>query len=243
MAAPLIAAGIAAGAGLIGSAINSYTQDKATQADIEAREKVSKQLLEQGQITDSEYKALLDDINQYYENRGSLGTEKDVDEYRKAIVGYKPEDYVINYEDEKFKFNHGKTKEDFLNPYMSNIIQETADTVGHSAAGAGLGRGTGAALGIANAVATKKDELYRTAMADYKDDRDFAYKKHSDDIANNQKRLDALRAATKDKIDMYGNLYDDYFNTKDSAMADQTKVNQDRLASKMNYSMAIAGMY
>lgn len=240
MAWPIIAA-MAAGAAtnLISSGIQSHYADKANERELQARKEAAEQLRQQGQISDAEYKAVINQINQYYANRGSLGSASDVNQYKAAIEGYNPEDYAAEVGD----FQYDKTKEDFINPYYSRIIGDTANQIQHSAAGAGLGRGTGAALNIAKGTAEKSDELYRSAMQDYQDDRNFAYKEYADAIANNQRRLDALRQANEYKIGMQGNLAQDYFNTQDSQMSDVLKAQQDRLAAKQAYSTAIAGLY
>ena len=182
---------------------------------------------------------MINQIDNYYAQRGSLGSKEDVDKYKSEIEGYNPEDYVYNFGD----FNYDKTKEDFLNPYYANIIGDTANTIQHTAAGAGLGRGTGAALNIAKGTAEKSDELYKTAMEEYNTDRRFEYQKYSDAIKNNQARLDALRAGQQYKIGLEGDLAQDYYNTMDTAMGDKLKAQQDRLTAQQNYANAISGLY
>ena len=250
MAAPLIAAAaIGAGASLLGSAISSYSQYKAQQAELEARKEAANQLRQQGQITESEYDKLIQDIGNYYNNRGSLGTQADANAYKKAIEGYDPEHFsTIDYSkidnaDANGNFNVDYTKEDFLNPYYGRIIGDTANSIQHSAAGAGLGRGTGAALNIAKGVSEKSDELYRTAMQDYQNERNFDYQKYQDAIANNWKQLNALREGTEYKIGLQGNLAQDYYNTLDARTSDVVKAQQDKLAAQQTYAQAIAGLY
>ena len=241
MAAPLIAAGIMAGASLIGAGIQSYSQSKAAEAEREAREQAAKQLRAQGQLTDNEYRQVIDSINAYYAQRKGISNAGDIDAYRNAIADYNPEDYVADVGD--FNNVYSKTKEDFINPYYSRIIGDTANTIQHSAAGAGLGRGTGAALNIAKGTAEKSDELYRTAMSDYQNDRNFAYQQFTDAIKNNQARLNALRSGTEYKMGLQGNLAQDYVNTQDARQSDLLKAQQDRLASKQAYDTAIVGLY
>lgn len=238
--APVIAAALIGGAATIGGGlISSYSQNKAAEAERDAREKAANKLREQGQITDAEYRSLIGQINAYYNNRGSLGTASDANAYKQAIAGYNPEDYAYNFGD----FNYDKTKEDFLNPYYGRIIGDTANTIQHTAAGAGLGRGTGAALNIAKGTAEKSDELYRTAMSEYNADRNFAYQQYNDAIQNNQNKLNAIRTATEFKLGLQGNLAQDYYNTQDSRMSDIMQAQQDRLNAQQNYSAAIAGLY
>ena len=239
MAAPLIAAGIAAGASLAGAYMSSQAQKEAAAAERAARQAAAQRLRAQGQITDSEYKTIINQIDSYYNTRGSLGSEQDVNEYKAAIQGYNPEDYVYDIKD----FDYSKSKEDFLNPYYSKIINDTAQQIQHSAAGAGLGRGTGAALNIAKGTAEKSDELYRTAMQDYQQDRNFAYQQYQDAITNNQNRLNALNQANQYKTTLQGNLAQDYYNTLDARQSDLMQAQQDRLAAQTSYSTAMAGLY
>ena len=238
--APVIAAAIiGAGASLASSGISAYSNYKAQQAEMNARKDAAKELRAQGQITDAEYNSVINSINQYYNTRGSMGTQNDVNEYKQAIANYNPEDYAAVDPG----FNWSGTKEDYLNPYYGKIIGDTANSIQHTAAGAGLGRGTGAALNIAKGVSEKSDELYRTAMADYQNERDFQYKKYQDAIRNNQNYLTALREGNEFKIGLMGNLASDYYNTQDSRMSDVLKAQQDKLNAQQTYANAIAGLY
>lgn len=233
--APVIAAGIMAGTSLLGSALQSNAQSEAAEAERKARAEAAAELRRQGQLTDDEYKVMLSQIYNYYANRQGLGNASDINAYRNAIATYNPEDYATDVGE--FKFD--KTKEDYINPYYSRIIGDTANTIQHSAAGAGLGRGTGAALNIAKGTAEKSDELYRTAMSDYQQDRDFAYQQFTDAIRNNQNRLNAIREGTQYKLGLQGNLAQDYINTQDTRMSDIIKAQQDKLATKQAYDTAI----
>ena len=240
MAWPLVAAMVASAAA---SAYSAYSQSKASEdamnAELSAKKEAAEKLRQQGQITNAEYNKIINQIDAYYNNRGSLGTAADANAYKQAIQGYNPEDYAYNFGD----FNYDKTKEDFLNPYYGRIIGDTANQIQHTAAGAGLGRGTGAALNIAKGVSEKSDELYRTAMSEYNTDRNFAYQQYNDAIKNNQNKLNAIRTASEYKLGLQGNLAQDYYNTQDARMSDILKAQQDRLAAQQNYSTAIAGLY
>lgn len=238
--APLVAAAIiGAGATLASSGIQSYSQYKAQEAELEARKDAAKQLKAQGQLTDNKYRQVINQIDSYYKNRGSLGTQQNVNEYKQAIADYNPEDYAADVGE----FSFDKTKEDYLNPYYGRIIGDTAGQIQHTAAGAGLGRGTGAALNIAKGVSEKSDELYRTAMQDYQNERNFAYQQYQDAITNNQNRLNALRSGNEYKIGLQGSLAQDYYNTQDTRMSDMLQAQQDRLAAQQNYATAMAGLY
>lgn len=238
---PLIIAGAAASAlgSIGGAAISGYYSNEASKREANARKEAANQLRQQGAITDAQYNQLIGQINQYYSTRGSLGTQQDVNAYKQAIAGYNPEDYAADVGE----FNYDKTVEDFTNPYYAQIIGQTRDQLQHTAAGAGLGRGTGAALNIAQGVASKSDELYNTALNQYNQDRSFEYQKYADAIRNNQNRLNALNSANQYKIGLQGNLASDYYNTQDARMSDIMQAQQDRLNAQTGYASAISGLY
>lgn len=227
----LIAGGIAA-ANLISNMYNS-------EADREARKDALNRLRDDKIASNGEYTKMLQGIDQYYADRGSLGKAEDATAYRDAIRGYDPNDYVYN----PTEFSYNKTANDFINPMRDKIVANEIAGVQHSAAGAGLGRGSGAAEAIAQAVADKDLELYKQAQEDYRDDRDFAYRKYSDYTAAMQNKLNQLRAATDTKLTMQGNLANDYYATMDSAQSDRLKAQQDRIATNATYAQAMAGLY
>lgn len=227
----LIAGGIAA-ASLISNYQNAKRESK-------AKEEARKQLSANQASTASEYDNMMRGIDDYYATRGSLGKAQDVNAYRDAIEGYDPNAFVYD----RGEFGYNKSVNDFINPLRDQIVANEIAGVQHSAAGAGLGRGSGAAQAIAEAVANKDEELYKLAQEDYRDDRDFAYKKYSDYAQAMQNKLDTLRAATDTKITMQGNLANDYYNVMDAKKSDELKAQQDKLAADMTYAQAMAGLY
>jgi hypothetical protein len=238
---PLIISGAAAS--LAGSGIQAYSQYKANKEALEAKKRAADQLYAQGQLTDNEYKKVIQNIEDYYAQRGSLGQESDVNAYRDAVRSFNPEDYVDSTSSTRFEDTFNKTKDDFVNPYYSQIMADTTSQLQHTAAGAGLGRGTGAALNIAKGVTEKSDELYRTAMQDYQNERNFAYQKYQDAIMNNQNRLNAINQSKLNKIGLQGNLANDYYNTMDQAQADRIAAEQDRMNAKTAYATSMASLY
>lgn len=227
----LIAGGIAAAS----LAANLYNSS----ADREARKDALKRLTDEKTASDSQYEKILQGINQYYTDRGSLGTATDALSYKDAIANYNPEDFVYN----PTEFGYNKTANDFITPMRDKIVANEIAGVQHSAAGAGLGRGSGAAEAIAQAVADKDLELYKQAQEDYRDDRDFAYKKYSDYAAAMQNKLNQLREATNTKLTLQGNLANDYYATMDAAQSDRLKAQQDKIATGATYAQAMAGLY
>lgn len=234
---PAIVAGVAA----LGSAAatyygNKYAADKAAASRAAAAEEIKKMKTD----ANSYYDAMDRNIANYYANRGGLGTATDARNYRDAINGYNASDFV--YDVDSNPFNYNKTADDFVNPYMDKIIGDTAATVQHTAAGAGLGRGSGAATAIADAVAKKNEELYNDAYQRFTDDRQFAYNKYADYIANKQNQLNQLRAATDTKLSLQGNLAQDYYGVMDAAQADKIRAMQDRQGTMSTYAQAMMGV-
>ena len=233
MPIPLIVAGLGAAATYLG---NKYAADKSSESKAAALAEIKKMKDE----ASSYYDTIDQDIASYYATRGGLGTATDAKNYRDAINGYNASDYVYNIDSNPFSYN--QTADDFVNPYMDKIIGDTAATVQHTAAGAGLGRGSGAATAIADAVAKKNEELYNDAYQRFTDDRQFAYNKYADYIANKQNQLNQLKAATDTKMSLQGNLASDYYNVMDAAQADKIKAMQDRQGSLSTYAQAMMGV-
>lgn len=234
MVPAIIAAGVAASQ-LLGNQLNSA-------AERQAKSDARSYLARQARSADSQYAQAMNDINAYYDQRGSLGNASDVAAYRQAMAGYDPNSFVYT-PDKTFDQTYTKTREDFLNPYFDKIVGDEVAAVQHSAAGAGLGRGSGAAQAIAKAVAEKENELYREAQQEFKDDRSFEYGKYNDYIQNMQANLDRKRAATDTKLTMQGNLAQSYYDAMDSRQQDLMAARQDRMAANASYANAMAGLY
>ena len=241
---PLIGAGIVAGSQIGSSLLQNYYNSKAQERELAAKKKAADDLKREGQITDQEYQDIIGQIESYYANRQGIGQADDISKYRQAIEGYSTgEDEMANVNTDFDKTGYNKTQEDFVNPYYSRIIGDTANQIQHTAAGAGIGRGTGAALNIAKGTAEKSNELYREANDMYESDRTFAYKKFQDAIDNQLKKLNYIRQGQQYQIGNLGNLAQDYTNTQDQAMADQLQAQQDRMNARVNYASAMAGLY
>lgn len=223
-------------ANLIGNQLNSAAEQEQKQQ--------GRAYLQGAQSSaNSAYNNIINGLDAYYKQRGGLGTSQDVTKYRQAIEGYDPDSFVYT----PGQFNAADygvgSREDYINPYYDQIIGDTAAQVQHTAAGAGLGRGSGAARAIATEVAQKNNELWKEANQEYKDERSFAYNQYADYIRNMQNALDARRAATDTKVSMQGNLANDYYNVMDSAQSDRLKALQDQIATNSTYSTAMAGLF
>ena len=233
---PVAAAAIMAGASLIGNQLNSAAQQ-------EAKEEGRAYLRGAQSQANSAYSNIINGIGSYYDKRGSLGNASDADAYRQLIAGYSPDEYT--YMPGKFNAeDYGVgSRQDYVNPYYQQIIDDTAAQVQHSAAGAGIGRGSGAAQAIATEVAQKNNDLWKEANQEYKDERNFAYDQYSDYIKNMQNALTQRQNAMNTKLTLQGNLANDYYSVMDAQQSDKLKALQDQIATNSTYSTAMAGLY
>ena len=236
MAIGEIVAGAVQGVG--GLALGAYDSYKTR----EAKEKARKELKKLGLESDASYATMLQDLTNHYANRNTLGTSADAQTYKDLIKDYDPNAYVYDFDTDDTKWNYTKTVDDFYNPYRDKIIKGTTDALQHTAAGAGLGRGTGAALNIAQGVADKDQDLYNTAYNQYSDDRNTSYNQWSDYINKMQNKLNTLQQGYNTQVSMQGNLADDFYKVNDAKMADQLKLAQDREAAKASYATQIASL-
>lgn len=225
----------------LGNAVNTGVDIWKTLDDRHRTSRARRRVEKNQEDVDNQYATMLADLEEYYNNRGSLGSEEDVNTYKNIISKYKPEDYV--YDDYgKFSDEYNKSVDDFVNPYYDQIIKSTANSLQHTAAGAGLGRGTGAALNIAQGVAEKEDELYKTALDQYNTDRTQAYTEYSDYIKNKQAQLDALNKATQTQMTMYGNLANDYYDSMDAEQIAKMNLKSDKIATDQGYAATLASL-
>lgn len=226
------AVGIAA-ANIIGNQLNAA-------ADAEQKEQGRRYLSSAAGSADSQYATLLNQINDYYSQRGSLGTAQDANDYANAIRGYDVNGAA--YLPGEFN-TYNKTVEDFESPYKEAMLGDVVSSIQHSAAGAGLGRGSGAAGAIAQGVLDKSLELRREANAEYQADRTFEYTKYNDYIRNMNQALAQRQQALNNKLTLQGNLAQDYYGAMDARQSDIMGATQDRIATGTQYSTAMAGLY
>lgn len=225
-----LAGGILGGlAGLFGA----YEQEQ----DAEKKQEILDKAKAQFDLTQDEVEQLMRD---YYDNPNNfLGTQEDVQAYRDAIGSYDPMQFVYGYDPATKKlgdisFEYKKSVDDFMNPYYDKIIDDTTKRISHSAAGAGVGRGTGAANAIATGVAQKENELFNTALNQYNTDRSQSYTEWAGNIDKMQQRLNQLKAATDTKLGLQGNLSADYLNTKKEQVQDEIAQKQNRSSGNLN---------
>lgn len=229
MAVGEIVAGAVEGTGKLG--LDIYDRWSAQENKNRAKRNIEK-ATEKAELT---YDDVMKILEQYKDEHTSLASPEMYAKYTSLVEGYDPSAFDYDFD----KFQYDKSVEDYVNPYYDKIIGQTADTLQHTAAGAGLGRGTGAALNIATGVAQKEDELYKTALSEYNQDRSQQYREYADYIANMQNRLNNLSNRTLEQAKLLGGAIgsdetfeSDFINALTNAMTDKAQVGlQGRLSA------------
>lgn len=213
--------------GIVGL-ISAYEDEQ----DEKRKQQILERIKREYNLSNAELQATL---KAYYNNPDNfMGKASDVQAYRDTIANYDPTAFVANYNE----FEYDKNVDDFVNPYFDKIIDSVGKKVQQSAAGAGVGRGTGAAQAIAAAQAEKEDALYQTALNQYNTDRAQKYQEWSGNITALQNKLNALKGATDTKVNMMGNLAQDYSDTRKQYMSDYLAMKQ----NQANGNLSLASM-
>ena len=174
------------------------------------------------------------ELAQWYKDNPSIGTSEDVETYKQLVSDYDPNEFVYDYED----FDNNYNVNDYYAPNRSAVIQATTDAAQATAAGSGVGRGTGAVNNIATAVADKSTELANNAQNAMNQDRQFAYQIWNANIQNGQNRLNQLKSAYSTQLDLYGNLASDYQNWNQQKQQTMTDLATQEANNKLTLSLA-----
>lgn len=161
------------------------------------------------------------DIDSYFDKYGMSMEDKDGDG--------KPD---------AFEFAYNKQVTDFLNPYYQDVIDKSNQAVTASAAGAALGRGTGAAEAISENTAREYDKLYNTALNQFNIDRSQAYTEFSDYIKNMNDRLNTAITADQWKIGQQQNLTGQVMDQEASFAESMAGMAQDKANTKTQITLA-----
>lgn len=228
-----------AAVGLAAGLFGEYEAAQNEEAKRKVLEKAEKQLGVSQRVLEQK-------VAEYYQNNESTGRESDVTTYRNLVDSYDPNEFVYSdydsdgdgINDSLKEFEYGKTVDEFYAPNRDAIIQKTSDQLQHTAAGAGIGRGTGAANQIATGVANKNEELYRDALNAFNSDRQFAYNIWTGNIQNQQNRLNQLKGAMDTRLNMYGNLAQDYQNWQQGKFQTELDLERDKANQQLQLTLA-----
>lgn len=218
---------IGGGVGLLAGAFQAWANSDDEKKRQEILDKAAKQLNMSQENLDLMFR-------QYYAENNSVGTQQDVDTYQDLVHNYDPNEFVYDFDE----FNYDKDVDDFYAPNKQAIIDKTADQLQHTAAGAGIGRGTGAANQIATGVAEKNESLYKDALNAYNQDRQFAYQIWNSNIQNQQNKLNQLRSAKDAQMAMYGNLANDFQEWNQNKMQQQMDLETQKANQNLQLTLA-----
>lgn len=216
--------------GAIGLAAGLFSAYEEAQ-DEKERRRILEQASQQLNASTEELQSL---VNQWYKDNPSIGSQQDVESYRNLVDTYDPNEFVYNYDDFDDKYN----VDDYYAPNREALIEKTGDAVQARAAGAGIGRGTGAANQIATAVADKNEELYKDALEAMNQDRQFAYNLWNAKIQQGQNRLNQLKNAKDTQLSLYGGLAEDFQNWNKSKLQQQIDLDQQKMNNQLSLTLA-----
>lgn len=216
--------------GAIGLAAGLFSAYEEAQ-DEKERRRILEQASQQLNASTEELQSL---VNQWYKDNPSIGSQQDVESYRNLVDTYDPNEFVYNYED----FDNNYDVNDYYAPNREALIEKTSDAVQAKAAGAGIGRGTGAANQIATAVADKNEELYKDALEAMNQDRQFAYNLWNAKIQQGQNRLNQLKNARDTQLSLYGGLAEDFQNWNKSKLQQQIDLDQQKMNNQLSLTLA-----
>lgn len=147
---------------------------------------------EQAAQTEATYNQIEQMLNEANANRFKFATPEMQQKYIESMENFDPKAYVYDVGE----FGYDKSLDDFVNPNRERILADIGKSVQGTAAGAGLGLSRGAVDSAIAAQMSKDEQLWKDAFDQYNRDKDFEYKKFSDDITNNQNRLNTLANLT-----------------------------------------------
>ena len=230
----------AAGGGLLGLGAGLFSAWEEAQSEKERREIIQQAAAQMN----ASYADIERMFNKYKQENQSIGRESDLAKYRELVDTYDPSEFEYNEENLGVPTTFDTSEFDDIDkwyaPNRQAIIDKTADSIQHRAAGMGIGRGTGAANMIATGVADKNEELYKDALNARNTDRQFAYSLWQTNIQNAQNRLKNLQEGKKTQLDLYGNLAEDFQNyNRDMA---QTEMDLAKQRANNNMSLTLSSI-
>lgn len=141
--------------------------------------------------------SMLDDA---YANQVKFSSVGDLAKYQQMKASYDPSAYVYDSDAfDKTKYN----VENYLNPYRDQVFQDIYRNLNHSAAGAALGRSSGALAAVNRAVADKSAEFYDKANEQMRSERNFDYGVYKDYIEQQQQKLNTLHQGYLNQMSLY----------------------------------------
>lgn len=189
----------------------------------------------------SDYTNMMKLLSGYHDKQDRFVTPEMKQEYQRMLQEYDPNAYIYDFDKFQFTDEEGKplTREDFLAENKDAMLADIESALSHSAAGAGLGRGSGAAGAIAQGVADKSLELQRLANQEYQQERTNAYNEWSDYIDKMQAKMGLQEAGYRQQMGIIGGEMERERGEESDYMADLLSLLQGKSSDITQAKMAM----
>jgi hypothetical protein len=189
----------------------------------------------------SDYTNMMKLLSGYHDKQDRFVTPEMKQEYQRMLSEYDPNAYIYDFDKFQFTDENGKplSREDFVVENKDAMLADIESALSHSAAGAGLGRGSGAAGAIAQGVADKSLELQRLANQEYQQERANAYNEWSDYIDKMQAKMGLQEAGYRQQMGMIGGEMERERGEESDYMADLLSLLQGKSSEITQAKMAM----
>lgn len=189
----------------------------------------------------SDYTNMMKLLSGYHDTQDRFVTPEMKQEYQRMLAEYDPNAYIYDFDKFQFTDEEGKplTREDFVAENKDAMLADIESALSHSAAGAGLGRGSGAAGAIAQGVADKSLELQRLANQEYQQERANAYNEWSDYIDKMQSKMGLQEAGYRQRMGLIGGEMERERGEESDYMADLLSLLQGKSSDITQAKMAM----
>jgi hypothetical protein len=189
----------------------------------------------------SDYTNMMKLLSGYHDKQDRFVTPEMKQEYQRMLSEYDPNAYIYDFDKFQFTDENGKplSREDFVVENKDAMLADIESALSHSAAGAGLGRGSGAAGAIAQGVADKSLELQRLANQEYQQERSNAYNEWSDYIDKMQAKMGLQEAGYRQQMGMIGGEMERERGEESDYMADLLSLLQGKSSEITQAKMAM----
>ncbi len=189
----------------------------------------------------SDYTNMMKLLSGYHDKQDRFVTPEMKQEYQRMLSEYDPNAYIYDFDKFQFTDENGKplSREDFVVENKDAMLADIESALSHSAAGAGLGRGSGAAGAIAKGVADKSLELQRLANQEYQQERTNAYNEWSDYIDKMQAKMGLQEAGYRQQMGLIGGEMERERGEESDYMADLLSLLQGKSSEITQAKMAM----
>lgn len=199
--------------GLASAGLNAYTAYKNRQSNEKLTKEKANRLSKAVDEGKSEYDNIISLIDEYRNNQTQLASP---DIYKKYLEAITSEKNVYDFDE----FNFDKDVNDYVSPYLDEIVARAGRNVMHQYGKSGMGDSGFEQMAAFRSEAEKMDDLLKSAKDEYRADRDFAYKEYSDYITNMQNKYKDMATNKTNQINLLSGAISHDENQESDYMAD-----------------------